>query len=35
MGRSDPPEPFDFDAYLDFLEKYHHNFIRLPGMKRK
>jgi hypothetical protein len=29
MGRSDPPEPFDFNAYLDFLEKYHHNFIRL------
>ncbi len=29
MGRSDPPEPFDFDGYLDFLEKHHHNFIRL------
>jgi hypothetical protein len=29
MGRSDPPEPFDFTAYLYFLEKYHHNFIRL------
>ena len=29
MGRSDPPEAFDFDAYLDFLEKHHHNFIRL------
>jgi hypothetical protein len=29
MGRSDPPEPFDFNAYLDFLEKHHHNFIRL------
>lgn len=29
MGRSDPPEAFDFDAYLDFLERYGHNFIRL------
>jgi hypothetical protein len=29
MGRSDPPEPFNFDAYLEFLEKHHHNFIRL------
>jgi len=29
MGRSDPPEPFDFEAYLDFLERYGHNFIRL------
>ncbi len=29
MGRSDPPEPFDFPAYLDFLERHHHNFIRL------
>jgi hypothetical protein len=29
MGRSDPPEAFDFDAYLDFLERHHHNFIRL------
>lgn len=29
MGRSDPPEPFDFDAYLDFLDRYGHNFIRL------
>lgn len=29
MGRQDPPEPFDFDAYLDFLERHHHNFIRL------
>ncbi|MCL4177959.1 MAG: hypothetical protein KJ072_09470 [Verrucomicrobia bacterium] len=29
MGRGDPPEPFDFNAYLDFLEKHHHNFIRL------
>ena len=29
MGRSDPPEKFDWDAYLTFLEKHHHNFIRL------
>lgn len=29
MGRSDPPEAFDFAAYLDFLERYGHNFIRL------
>ncbi len=29
MGESDPPEEFDFPAYLDFLERHHHNFIRL------
>lgn len=29
MGRSDPPERFDFTAYLDFLDRHHHNFIRL------
>src|SRR6266496_3400916 len=29
MGRNDPPEAFDFEAYLDFLEEHHHNFIRL------
>jgi hypothetical protein len=29
MGRSDPPEPFDFGGYLAFLERYNHNFIRL------
>jgi hypothetical protein len=29
MGRSDPPEKFDFDRYLDFLERHGHNFIRL------
>jgi hypothetical protein len=29
LGRSDPPERFDFEAYLDFLEQHHHNFIRL------
>jgi hypothetical protein len=25
----DAPEPFDFDAYLDFLNDHGHNFIRL------
>jgi hypothetical protein len=25
----DPPEPFDYDAYLDFLIAHHHNFFRL------
>ena len=29
MGQSDPPEGFDFDAYLDFLVRHNHNFIRL------
>lgn len=29
MGGNDPPEAFDFDAYLDFLKRYDHNFIRL------
>ncbi|MBD3183040.1 hypothetical protein GF312_12165 [Candidatus Poribacteria bacterium] len=29
MGRTDPPSEFDFQAYLDFMEKYNHNFIRL------
>lgn len=29
MGPSDPPPRFDFAAYLDWLEKLHHNFIRL------
>jgi hypothetical protein len=28
MGQDDPPVPFDFDRYLDFLEAHHHNFIR-------
>ncbi|HLB48771.1 MAG TPA: DUF6298 domain-containing protein, partial [Anaerolineales bacterium] len=30
-GPSDPPPVFDFDGYLDLLEKHHHNFIRLWG----
>lgn len=29
LGRSDPPEAFDFTAYLDFLDRHGHNFIRL------
>jgi hypothetical protein len=29
MGAADPPKPFDFTAYLDFLQTHHHNFIRL------
>jgi hypothetical protein len=29
MGPADPPPAFDFGAYLDFLEKHGHNFIRL------
>ncbi|HEY7424228.1 MAG TPA: putative collagen-binding domain-containing protein [Gemmataceae bacterium] len=29
LGFTDPPPAFDFDAHLDFLEKHHHNFIRL------
>jgi hypothetical protein len=29
MGLHDPPPAFDFAAYLDFLDRYHHNFFRL------
>lgn len=29
MECSDPPQPFDFNAYLDFLARHGHNFIRL------
>lgn len=29
MGPTDPPKPFDFRAYLDFLVRHNHNFIRL------
>jgi hypothetical protein len=25
----DPPEAFDYDGYLEFLQKHHHNFFRL------
>jgi len=29
MGASDPPPEFDFPGYLDMLERYGHNFVRL------
>jgi hypothetical protein len=29
IGPSDPPPRFDFGGYLDFLDRHHHNFIRL------
>jgi hypothetical protein len=29
MGPTDPPAAFEYGGYLDFLEKHHHNFIRL------
>ena len=29
IGRDDPPQPFIFEAYLDFLERHGHSFIRL------
>lgn len=29
MGTTDPPPAFDYKAYLDLLERHHHNFIRL------
>jgi hypothetical protein len=29
MGEADPPAAFDWDAYLDFLGKHHHNFVRM------
>ena len=29
MGPQDPPEPFDFEAYLDWMEDQNHNFFRL------
>lgn len=29
MGITDPPPSFDFSAYLDFLQRHNHNFIRL------
>ncbi len=29
IGTNQPPTRFDFDAYLGFLQKHHHNFIRL------
>lgn len=29
MGPADPPEPFDFPAYLRWMKQYNHNFMRL------
>lgn len=29
IGSADPPPALDFGEYLDFLTRYHHNFIRL------
>ena len=29
MGETDPPSLFDWDGYLDFLDRHHHNFVRL------
>jgi hypothetical protein len=29
MGPQDPPEPFDFDVYLEWMDAYNHNFFRL------
>src|SRR5262245_53230967 len=29
IGLTDPPPVFDFAKHLDFLDKHHHNFIRL------
>jgi len=28
-GHGDPPDPFDYDRFLDFLTAHHHNFIRM------
>lgn len=29
MGPQDPPKPFDYPAYLDWLTEYNHNFMRM------
>jgi len=29
MGAQDPPKPFDYEAYLDWMGKYDHNFMRM------
>lgn len=29
IGKSNPPKPFDYDAYLKWLQSYGHNFFRL------
>ena len=29
MGPEDPPKPFDYDAYLEWMKGLHHNFMRM------
>jgi len=29
MGTEDPPAPFDYDAYLDFVTRHRYNYVRL------
>ena len=29
MSPEDPPEPFDYEAYLDWMQEHNHNFFRL------
>ena len=29
MGPEDPPRAFDYDAYLEWMKKYNHNFMRM------
>jgi len=29
LGSADPPQAFDYDAYLDLMESHHHNFMRM------
>ena len=29
MGPSDPPAPFDFDRYVEWMSRYNHNFMRM------
>ncbi len=29
MGPEDPPKPFDYDAYLEWMKRYDHNFMRM------
>jgi hypothetical protein len=33
FGDTNPPEPFDFNSYLDFLHKFNHNFFRLWALE--
>ena len=29
MGPKDPPKPFDYDAYLEWMKRHNHNFMRM------